>query len=393
MASCKVILVGSLPPPLTGQTIALQMAWEGFREHGIPCEVIDLSGGEHLSAEGAVSFRRLRQLLKPVLKGGVLLAGAKVLYLSATQNWIGFLRDSVFIILAVAGRQRIVIHAHWGNYAGYYASLGPARQCLVRSVLRRVDRILILAENLRSMFDFEPALRGKTEVVYNGLPYAAHEAPPAGKRLPHGEEGRPKLLFLSNLMVSKGYLQVLEALRILVGDSGIDVECHFCGSFVLESRVSAYSTIEEAEADFRVRVEEWNLGDHAFLRGPVDGTEKLQLLAESHFLVLPTRLQEGQPISIIEALAFGLVVVTTPVPGILEMVEEGGLAELVSFDQPREIAQVIESHVSDPDRFEAMSRASVGRYREAFTRERHLARLIPLVMGSTTGREPTERST
>ena len=393
MAPCKVILVGSRPPPLTGQTIAFQMACEGFRERKIPYEVIDLSGGEHLSAEGTLSLRRVRQLLKPFLRGRVLLAGDKVLYLSATQNWIGFLRDSLFVLLAAAGRQRIVIHAHWGNYAAYYASLGAVRQYLVRSVLGRVDRILILGENLRSMFDFDPALRGKTEVVYNGLPYAGHETPPGGKRLPRGDNGRPQLLFLSNLMVSKGYLQVLEALRILVGDLGIDVECHFCGSFVVESSISAYSTVDEAEADFRMKMEEWNLGGHAVLHGTVDGGEKLQLLTESHFLVLPTRLREGQPISIIEALAFGLVVVTTPMPGILEMVEEGKSAELVSSDRPYEIAQVIESYVRDPDRYEAVSRASVDRYRQAFTRERHLARLIPLVMGSASGSQPTEGST
>ena len=231
------------------------------------------------------------------------------------------------------------------------------------------------------MFDFEPSLEDKIKVVFNGLPYAMDETPVQPKRLPSAGQGRPKLLYLSNLIVSKGYLQVLEALRILVYDHGIDAECHFCGSFILASDNCPYSTAEEAEADFFNRIGKSSLGNHAFWHGPVDGNEKLRFLQESHFFLLPTRyLYEAQPISIIEALAFGLVVITTSHRTIPEMVEGGRVAELTPFDRPGEIARVIQSHARDPSKFEAMSRASIGRYRKTFTREQHLDRLVPLIL-------------
>ncbi|MCY3737496.1 MAG: glycosyltransferase family 4 protein [Gemmatimonadaceae bacterium] len=374
----KTILVGSLPPPLTGQTIAFQVAWEGLQDNKIPSRVINLSGGRHLTLEGGFSMQRLGHLFKPFCKATLLLFGEKTLYLSATQNWIGFLRDSVFILLAAAGRQRIVLHAHWGNFAGYYASLSPPQRFLVRWVLRRVDCILVLGESHRAMFDFDPPLAGKTKVVYNGLPYCKDETPLRPKRLPRS---RPKLLFLSNLVLSKGYLQVLETLRILVHERRIDAECHFCGSFVLESGGSPYSTTEDAESDFLLRIRQADLAGNVHWHGPVDGATKLRILQQSHFFLLPTRLLEGQPISIIEALAFGLVVITTATPGIDEMVEGGRFGELVPFDQPHQFSRVIESYVMDPARFEAMSRASIDRYLTTFTREQHLKRLIPLILG------------
>ena len=381
----KTILVGSLPPPLTGQTLAFQMAWEGFQENDLPAQIIDLSGGEHLSAEGRFSFRRMGQLFRPFCRGLVLLFGRKILYLSATQNWVGFLRDSVFILLAAAGRQRIVVHAHWGNFSGYYVTLSPLQQYFVRKVLHQVDRILILGENLRAMFAFDPALQDRTRVIYNGLPYRAEEIPLRAKSLPCKGQGRPMLLYLSNLTMSKGYLHVLEALRILVHDRGVDVECHFCGCFVLESD-SPYQTIEDAESDFLRRIDKLGLIGNVRWHGAIDGTEKLRLLDQCHFFVLPTRLLEGQPISIIEALAFGLVVITTPVPGILEMVKNGKVAELISSDRPGETAQAIVSYVHDPGDFERMSSASIDRYRQAFTRDQHLDRLIPLVLGEPPAR-------
>ena len=376
----ETILIGSLPPPITGQTIAFQMACEGFQERKLPSRVINLSGGEHTRPEGRFSLRRLVQLLKPFCKALILLFGQKNLYLSATQNWVGFLRDSIFILLATIGRQRIVIHFQGGNYDGFYASLSPLQQYVVRAFLKPVDTILILGKSLYGMFDFDPALRDKIQVVFNGLPYDIEELSLEPKHLPPGE--LPKLLFLSNLIVSKGYLQVLEALHILVHDLRTDVECHFCGSFVLASDICPYSTPEEAEADFLHRIEKLGLGKHAFWHGPVDGKRKLRFLQESHFFLLPTRYAyEGQPISIIEALAFGLVVITTPYRTIPEMVEKGKVAELISFDQPEEIARVIESYIRDPGKFEAMSRASIDQYRKTFTREQHLNKLIPLILG------------
>ena len=97
------------------------MACEGFQKRKLPYRVINLSGGEHIRPEGGFSLRRLIQLLKPFCKALILLFGQKNLYLSATQNWAGFLRDSIFVLLATIGRQHIVIHFQGGNYDGFYA--------------------------------------------------------------------------------------------------------------------------------------------------------------------------------------------------------------------------------------------------------------------------------
>ena len=57
MPSITGILVGLLPPPLTGQTIASELACDGFREYTVPCQAIDLSGGEHLRGKGTLPLR------------------------------------------------------------------------------------------------------------------------------------------------------------------------------------------------------------------------------------------------------------------------------------------------------------------------------------------------
>lgn len=371
-----------MPPPITGQTMAFQLICDGFQERKLPFRTINLSGTDHTRAEGGFSFRRLAQLLKPFCKASYLFfSGRRNLYLSATQNWIGFCRDSVFILLAKVSRGRVVIHIHGGNYDGFYSSLSPLQRYVVRYVIRKVDRILILGESLRRMFDFEPGVRHKIRVVFNGLPYGAGATAVEPKRLPMHTEGRPKLLYLSNLIVSKGYLHVLEAVHKLVNDSGIDVECHFCGSFVLASDMCPYPTPEKAESDFLNRIESLGLTGHVFWHGPVSGDQKLSFLTDCHFFLLPTNYYfEGQPISIIEALAFGLVVITSPHRTIPDMIAGGEAGELVPFGHPENIAVVIESYLQEPLKYEAMSRASIDRYHDEFTREVHLDRLISCIL-------------
>ncbi len=383
MSFSEAILIGSHPPPITGQTLSFYILCEGFRERRLPFRMINLSGGEPIRAEGSFSLRRVGQLFGPFCKVLFLsLSGRRNVYLSATQTWIGFLRDSVFILLAAISGQRIVIQIKGGYYDGFYSSLSPFRQGVVRSVLKQVDQILILGRSLMGMFDFEPRLRHRLKIVYNGLPYNYQDAVVEPKRLPPEGNERPKLLFLSNLIVSKGYLQVLEALHILVYDRGIDVECHFCGSFILAPDICPYLSTEEAEADFLDRIEELGLSEHAFWHGTVDGEKKLRFLKDSHFFVLPTRyMYEGQPVSIIEALAFGLVVIAAPHRTIPEMLDGGLVGELIPFDRPEAIAHAIESYIREPDRFEAMSRASIDRYRQAFTREAHLDGMISAILG------------
>ena len=62
------------------------------------------------------------------------------------------------------------------------------------------------------------------------------------------------------------------------------------------------------------------------------------------------------------------------------MLEQGKAGELIPFDRPDEIARVVESYIQEPRRFEAMSRASIERYRQVFTRKAHLQRLISCIL-------------
>ena len=56
-----------------------------------------------------------------------------------------------------------------------------------------------------------------------------------------------------------------------------------------------------------------------FYHGIVEGRTKKNLFHNAHLFVLPTKLLEGQPLSILEAYASGCCVLTTQKPGIMDI--------------------------------------------------------------------------
>lgn len=371
-----LLLVGPLPPPVNGQSSAFAMLVEGARARGIPCCVVDLAG------EGGgnnVSWRRVFDhvgILTDFLRRAAV--GRKTVYLTIGQFRAGFLRDMVLIACSSLFRHRIVCHLHGGNYDGFYASQPAWLQRLIRVTLLRADRILILGEKLTAMFEFEPRLRTKLEVVPNGLPYSI--APLGPKELP--PEGEPiRILFLSNLIESKGYLDLLDAIGLLVEDWRLNVVGHFCGLFIRNpSDDVRVKNVDQARDLFEGFVRAHRLERQVRYRGLVTGADKEAELRAAHFLVLPTWYNcEGQPLSIIEAMAHGCVVIATDYRAIPDLVEDRITGRLVPDRDPRAIAAAIAELAAEPKRYRDLSEAALRRFQRRFTREAHLDRILPLL--------------
>jgi glycosyltransferase involved in cell wall biosynthesis len=187
-----------------------------------------------------------------------------------------------------------------------------------------------------------------------------------------------RLLFLSNLVESKGWLDVLEAVRLLRDRLGVPLRCDFHGTFYVSEDDVRVSSVEQAQELFERFVAGHGLEGVARYGGVVSGEEKRRVLEEAHFFLLPTRYNnEGQPVSIIEAMAHGNVVVSTDYRAIPDMVDDGVTGVLVPYGAPAAIAGAVEALVRDPARYAAMSRAALERFRARFTRRRHLDTLLP----------------
>jgi len=366
----------------------------GFAELGIPHEVLDLSPRDASRIDGSFAVGRALSYLRPLWRASrrLLFGPRHNVYLLIAQSWMGFLRDAAFITLAALRGHRLVLHLKGGNYDAFYAGQSGWRRALIRRALSRADAILVLSAVFREQFAFVDDPERVIHVVPNGLPMAEDRLPSGAKKLPTSAGEPIRILFLSNLIDSKGYLELLEAVRIL-SEQHIPVVARFCGAFMLASETLRYASVDEAREDFATRVSRAGLEGRVVWSGPVSGDEKWRALEEAHFFVLPTRYSnEGQPVSIIEALASGCCVVATRYRSIPEMLDEGRAGILLDGTTPEEIAVSISTVIEDPARFAEISRSAVGHFRACYRRSAHLQRIIPWITGGPVREVPDSES-
>lgn len=377
----KSLLVGPLPPPIDGQSVAFKMLVEGFEERKYPFAVVNISPKSLVKNQGTFNLKRALEYGQIFGRFFFkLLKRNKVLYLTIAQSRVGFLRDLMMIFFAKVFRCRVICHIHGGNYDGFYEEQPRWLKKLISKTLRKVDKLIILGKGLETMFSFDPNLKAKINVVPNGLPSELQTLPKKGKALTGNEPVR--LLFLSNLIESKGYLEVLEAVRILVDRYKLNVSCHFCGEFIQnvtdDKRVQS---AEDGKKIFRDFVLKHGLETNVRYLGVVSGEKKVEELRAAHFFILPTNYRfEGQPISIIEAMAYGCVLISTRYRAIPDLLQEGQNGYFVDYGDANGIAEHIRDLVSDPQRYHRMSNASIQIYQSKFTRNAYLEKLMKVIL-------------
>jgi glycosyltransferase involved in cell wall biosynthesis len=152
----------------------------------------------------------------------------------------------------------------------------------------------------------------------------------------------PKIIFLSNLMEEKGIFDLLEALRILE-ESGVEYEAKIAGNLdnTHENKLLTYiNTLKNTK-----------------YVGVVSGINKKDLLLWSNIFILPTFYKmEGQPISILEAMATGNIVLTTKHAGIPDIFQNEINGYYVDKNNPNSIVETIQSLDIKSEKFQTILR-------------------------------------
>lgn len=361
-----------------GMSMAFDLLIEGFEDRGLDCEVIDRSSRASQDVIGNLSFRGILETISLLGKVYAHLPSSHTVYITIGTSRAGLLKDILMVWPAKILKKRVVLHLHGGGLLNFYENTSPLFKFLVERTYNKADVLIVLGELLKDQFQYVQDGESKVKIVPNGLPMDIEERTP--KKITIGAPIR--LLYLSNLIPSKGYLDVLEACHKLVNLHNIPVRCDFCGAFIRISGEDAGLSREDSEQKFIQKIREYNLEDHVIYHGVVRGKEKTKLLEEAHILLLPTKYPwEGQPLSIIEALAFGTPVITTRYRGIPEQVKDGYNGYFVGFNDPAGIAEKVKELWKAPEDYAFMSQYALDHYQQHFTRKAHLDRLIPIILG------------
>lgn len=173
-----------------------------------------------------------------------------------------------------------------------------------------------------------------------------------------------RVLFLARIEPGKGVLETLEGVGRLVR-AGLKVRLTIAGDgAAMKDVVKAI----ESNPDLKTCVN---------LAGYVRGEEKTKLLASHHVYCLPTA-GEGMPNSLLEAMAFGMAIVTCGVGGIKDFFEEGVMGHLLERVSGADVADKLQMLVDQPSRIIEMAAYNHGYARENFLAGKVGGRLIEM---------------
>jgi len=213
---------------------------------------------------------------------------------------------------------------------------------------------------------YGPVAERKVVRIYNGLDLAEFPAPErdaaAGARA-------PLVASVGRLVPKKGYDVLLKSIALL-RDAGRPIRAEIIGDGELRDELAR-------------EIDRLRLGDIVVMRGAAAHAEVRDLLRRASLFALPARVaddgnRDGLPVVVCEAMASGVPVVSTPVVGIPEAVEDGVTGLLVPENDPAALAAAMRDLLEDPARARRFAAAARRRIEQRFDLQQSAARLHAL---------------
>lgn len=313
MSKKRVCLIAQFPPPMHGLSKAVDTLYNSDLRDAFDFEKVNITNN------------------KAILKNLFLIgkSQADLFYFTISQSKGGNLRDLMILKLLSLQKKPCLIHLHGGYYRQLLDNDMPSWQRKMNyKAIGKLEGAIVLGKSLK--YIFEGMLPDeKIFIVPNGVDdeYLMSDVEFDEKMATLEQRQVKHVLYLSNFIRTKGYTEVLgmACLEKERCDKGKERTLHFdfAGKFFEESE----------KIFFFGYIKEHKLEEYVTYHGIVGGDAKRQLLKTCDAFVLLTHYPiEGQPISILEAMGNGMVIITTDHAGIPDIVQDGENGLVVSKD-------------------------------------------------------------
>lgn len=380
----KIITVGTTTQNnkmVNGQTMMFQMLVDKMRHRGVQPVIVDFGlsfkkdfGNQRIS--GKFSFIKLLDNFVSLISYlWALLANPKIpVYINTSQSRVGFLRDYVFIRLAKLFRRKVIGHQFGANYQAFYQSQSSALQKKIKETLELTDRFIVEGEYTKRQFAFLDDHENKVKAIPNGLPQEIVLENITPKKI----TSPVNILYLSNMIEGKGYWDVVEALNILQNKYHVSLQAVFAGQFLADTNDCLTQTPQEAKSLFFQKLKDYNLHDKTAYYPGLYGEEKKDNFNKANFFVLPSYyINEGQPVSVLEALAYGCVPIVTEYRLIPTMVNQDN-GFFVDSKSPGQIAEKILYSLNNSVEYQQKSENGMRYFKDNFTADRYVDQILQI---------------
>jgi len=262
-----------------------------------------------------------------------------VVHLNPYMDFRASLREGIFVLLAKYMKKKVVVFFH-GADRSFQTAIERRWQKIFKFFFGRSDCIITLSHEMEKTLKAwglaMPMYHEVTIIEDNFL--AEFDLQRALEKRQSSDKLR--VLFLSRIIKNKGMYEAIEAVSLLQAKYPM-LELVIAGDGDELSNVKSL-------------VHDRNITNVKFV-GYVRGKEKRQIIESAHIFCFPTSFGEGMPTAVVEAMAFGLPVLTRPVSGLADFFEDGKHGFITSSLQPQVFAGFIDKLITDRDLYREIS--------------------------------------
>lgn len=345
----RILFILHLPPPIHGAAMMGKYIQESeLINSSFDCFCINLATAGSLSDIGHVSLEKLLKylLLLRYISHVVKEIRPELVYITPNAGGKAFFKDFIVVQMLKSMGCKIIAHYHNKGVSAYQSKW--IYNFLYKRFFSNL-KVILLAENLYK----DIAKYVKREDVYicpNGIPSSCKEEMEARRNnvIPH-------LLFLSNLLISKGVIVLLDALTILK-EKEYTFVCQFIGGETAE--INAVQFFEE--------VNKRELSDLVTYVGRKVREEKEAFFRQADIFVFPTYYETFGLVNL-EAMEYKLPVISTNEGGIPDIVKDGENGLICEKQNPVSLADCIAKLLDDEELRVKMGSAGHEKFCREFT--------------------------
>lgn len=340
----KILFCMHMPPPVHGAAMMGQYIHDSaLINETFECEYINIATAKDINDIGRGGMKKIVRFVQKlrIIKNAIAIFHPDIVYVTPASAGLAFYKDFVIVQLLKRLQCNVVLHYH--NKGVAQNSKKWYNRRLYNRFFKNVNVILLSDLLYSDIAAFVP--REKVVICPNGIP-------DVDRPIQRNQQDKVQVLFLSNLIRSKGIMTLLDALELLNKD---EIFCIIAGAPGDVSEIQLQSEILKR-----------GLQDVVTYIGRVNTEQKRSLFAKTNIFVHPTE-NDCFPLVLLEAMRCGIPCVATSEGAISDIIENGETGWLIEKRNPKVLAEKMAWLIDHPQQMLQMGKNGRARFVQSFT--------------------------
>lgn len=248
-----------------------------------------------------------------------------IVYVHVAERGSAF-RQAMTTAIAVLLGKPVILHSHSADFHTFYANTPHAIRVCLSWIFRKSTRFIVLSHSWKNFYIENLGLATEQIIV---LPNPV-KFPPQTLQPVH--TGKVSFLFLGKIGERKGAFDLISAFAAIPLAQRNNAELVIAGD---GEGARARQLVEQLSLTQSVKILDW-----------VDEQQRDELLTHANVFVLPS-YNEGLPMAMLEAMSWGLPVITTPVGGIPELISTAENGLLIAPGKIEQLSAAMQSLIEN----------------------------------------------